>query len=177
MKEKILICTIVMLSVFMFLASTAFAESIKDTFKVKFYDIRGNIVELGIEKKNILCPCFTKEEVELILAQEGSTCSQYVGTALDDQGNALADTCTAVVCTVDWQYGCDPYDPRISAIEGPAYAAECRFVIGTETQDVPINECLYYEGDVFCESLLPQSVSIDEYGADTCIEILQKFLP
>jgi hypothetical protein len=118
MKEKILICTIAMLSVFMFLASTVFAESIKDGFlkdkpRITIQTPTGEIVKLELEKKNILCPCFTQEEVEQTLAQEG-TCSQYVGTALDDQGNTLEDTCTAVVCTVDWQIGCDPYDPLMN---------------------------------------------------------------
>ena len=177
MKEKILICTIVMLSVFMFLVSSAPAAEPLEKKKLTTIVVlgpSGETVKIAVPEEYVLCPCFTYEEVELILAQEGSTCSQYVGTALDDQGSALADTCTAVVCSVETQSG-DP--PVISAIEGPADSAECMLTIGNQTQYEPTNLCLYYEGNVTGPSQVPpQSVEIDENGADVCVRILQNFL-
>jgi hypothetical protein len=181
MKAKILICCVVLLSVFMFLVSSAAAgdkvkvllDHNKDKEIVEVLSPEGRIQKFVVPRKDFLCPCFTQEKVaDFISTHPDMLCSQSVGTAVDGEGDPLVDdkgnplACTTIVCQEDVQIG-NP--PNIGALEGPEDAASC---VIDEVPYLP-NSCLYYEGGL----LPPHFIQVTAAGADACIEILQTFLP
>ena len=94
---------------------------------------------------------------------------------MDNEGNAFE--CTVVTCTFDEPipyFNCPPY---IYTVEGPEGAAKCRIKYKGNKEDVTLNQCFYFEGNPWCETMIPPPTSISSDEADACVVNMMPFLP
>ena len=175
MKTRFLICSIVVLSLSMFIASAALAECRPGKIEVTIVTPAGKVIVICVPEAAVdhiggpgdvvipaICPGFSQEEVEAVLNDYPNiVCERIDGYTL-----LTGDPCTYIECYDDT---CE--DICFGALEGPedmgVFGPCCFEGIG---QAMDNNICFNCVTDYWSDE-------ISEEEADVCAAILNTFVP